>query len=288
MRVKTFSAKKSQKVSLEILNTFSFVNYNLVKKLIRNKDIKVNGKRISADIVISAGDEVSFYINDLVENNLDVIFEDENIIVVFKKRKIETVSLTGEPDLKNLIDNYLNKNCYAVHRLDRNTEGLVIFAKNEVAKKSLDDALKNRTIQKYYLALVYGLFNKQSEKMTAYLKKFENKSYVEIIDDKKQGYEKIQTNYKVIKSFDDSTLVEVELITGKTHQIRAHFAHIGHFVIGDEKYGDSTINKHYKKKYQNLCAYKIVFKFDNNDYLSYLNDKVIEIDKSKIDFCQNL
>ena len=84
------------------------------------------------------------------------------------------------------------------------------------------------------------------------------------------------------------SLVEVELVTGKTHQIRAHFAHINHFIIGDEKYGDSLINKRFKKKYQCLCAYKIAFHFEKNSYLEYLNNKIIELDKNKIDFCQNL
>ena len=104
----------------------------------------------------------------------------------------------------------------------------------------------------------------------------------------KAGFEKSKTAYKVVESCDDLTLVEVELLTGKTHQIRAHFAHIGHFIIGDEKYGDSVINKKYKNKYQNLCAYRVVFHFKEDDYLSYLDGKEIILDKSKIDFCQNL
>ena len=165
---------------------------------------------------------------------------------------------------------------------------MVIFAKNETAKKSLDNAFKARTIDKFYLALAFGNLEKQSDVMTAYLKKNADKSFVEISDNIKPGFEQIKTAYKVIDEREDLSLVEVELLTGKTHQIRAHFAHIGHFIIGDEKYGNSVINKKYKSKYQNLCAYRIIFHFSNDDNLSYLDGKEIVLQKSKIDFCQNL
>ena len=111
---------------------------------------------------------------------------------------------------------------------------------------------------------------------------------LKIFNKQVKGSVKIETIFTTLKSTNSSSLVEIELVTGKTHQIRAHFAHIGHFVIGDEKYGDSLINKKYKNKYQNLCAYRIVFHFKEDDYLSYLNSKEIILDKSKIDFCQNL
>ena len=165
---------------------------------------------------------------------------------------------------------------------------MIIFAKSEKAKNVLDVAFKNRTIEKYYLALVYGNLSKSEDKMIAYLKKHSDKSIVSVVDSKIDGYEKIQTNYKLIKNINDTSLVEVELVTGKTHQIRAHFAHINHFIIGDEKYGDASINKMFKKKYQCLCAYKIIFHFEKGTCLEYLNDKIIEHDKKKIDFCQNL
>lgn len=288
MRVEEFKVLKLTKVSEAITDKYSMISYNTIRKLLRNKDIKVNGKRVNSDILLNVGDDVVFYINDLPENKLEVVFEDDNIIVVFKRRKIETVSETGEHDLMSDVSSYLKSDCYAVHRLDRNTEGVVLFAKNKMAKESLDFAFKNRTIEKFYIAQVYGVLEKKSDSMVAYLKKFSNKSYVDVSSEEKVGYEKIQTNYKVLKEDNDSSIVEVELITGKTHQIRAHFAHIGHFVIGDEKYGDSSINKIYKKKYQCLCAYKIVFHFKDNDFLAYLNNKVIELSKFKIDFCQNL
>ena len=122
--------------------------------------------------------------------------------------------------------------------------------------------------------------------MTAYLKKDADKSLVFVSDKNGVGFEKIQTNYKVVEEYENSTLVDVELITGKTHQIRAHFAHIGHFVIGDEKYGDSKINKLFHKKKQCLCSYKLTFNFETG-LLSYLDRKDFELDKTKIDFVKN-
>ena len=288
MHVEEFSVNKKQKVSEAIACAYPSLTYNFIRKLIRQKDVKVNGKRIGQDIALNIGDAIVFYINEKPEARLDVIFEDENLIIVFKPRKIETVSESQEEDLLLRVEKYLGQKCYAVHRLDRNTEGLVVFAKNDNAKKSLDVALKNRTIEKYYLAIVYGKLEKSADNLVAYLKKFPDKSFVDVSDTCKNSYQKIQTNYKVLKVVDDCSLVEVELVTGRTHQIRAHFAHIGHFVIGDEKYGDSSINKFYKKKYQCLCAYKMIFHFAENDYLSYLEGKEIELDKNKIEFCQNL
>lgn len=288
MRVEEFRNLKEQKLSKAICSNYFNVSYNTVQKLLKQKDIKVNGKRVSKDLIIKENDVVVFYFADNQTSSIDVVYQDDNIVVVFKPRKIETVSQTDEMDLLKMISSQLGIKCFAVHRLDRNTEGLVIFTKNEQAKQSLDLAFKNRTIDKFYLALVFGSFAKKSDVLTAYLKKDSSKALVEISDEKKLGFEKIKTGYRVLKEIDDLSLVEVELFTGKTHQIRAHFAHIGHFVIGDEKYGDAYINKKYKCKYQNLCAYKIKFHFKSDDLLFYLNDKEICLDKSKIDFCQNL
>ena len=288
MNVEEFKVLKKQKVSSAILSNFPNFNYSYVQKLLKQKDIKINGKRVSKDVEVDSGDLILIYVLQDKVFKIDIEYEDENLIVVFKRRKIETVSETGEVDLISLLEKQVGLKVFAVHRLDRNTEGLVIFAKNEKTKHSLDKALKNRTIDKFYLALTFGIFQKKSDILTAYLKKHPDKSYVEINDNFKEGFDKIKTGYKVIKETEDLSLIEVELFTGKTHQIRAHFAHIGHFVIGDEKYGDSLINKKYKNKYQNLCAYRIVFHFKEDDYLSYLNSKEIILDKSKIDFCQNL
>lgn len=284
MRAEKYVIQKNQKLSLSLQDKFT-ISYNFVQKLLRSKDVKVNGNRVSKDLILNAGDEVLVFLPDDAFKP-DVIFEDENVIVVFKKRQIETVSLSGENDLLSKVSDYLKMKCFAVHRLDRNTEGLVVFAKNLKSKECLDLAFKNRSLEKYYLALTYGFV--QSGTYTAYLRKDAKHSLVYISDDEKPNYDKIITKVNVLKSQGDMSLVEVELVTGKTHQIRAHLAHIGSFVVGDEKYGDSKINKELKKKFQCLCAHKLVFHFKKSEFLEYLNNKVIMLDKSKIDFCKNL
>ena len=259
-----------------------FLSYNKIQKIIRNKDVKLNGKRIGLDTQVVEGDSIQVYFQESDFYKVEVLFEDENIVIVFKKRQIETISEKGE-DLRSLISSQIGVECYAVHRLDRNTEGLVIFAKNLDAKKQLDIAFKNRTIDKFYFALVYGCFEKKKDEMVAYLKKDKTKSLVSISDIPADGFEKIQTNYEVLKEYDDASLLRVELVTGKTHQIRAHFSHIGHALIGDEKYGDSKINKIFKKKYQSLCACKIKFNLMSG-CLKYLNGREFEVLPNQVDF----
>ena len=287
MNVKEFKVNRNGKLSQIFLRQNPEISFNLFQKILRTKDVKLNGVRVSKDVSVKVGDVVCFYYkNDAVSNLVEIIYQDDNLLVVFKRRNIETVTETGDCLLAR-VNAQLGFECFAVHRLDRNTEGLVVFAKNQESKQQLDEALKKRTIEKFYLALVYGLIPDKEKNMIAYLKKHAEKSFVEISDKKTEGFEKIQTNYKVVGEFENSTLVEVELVTGKTHQIRAHFSHIGHFVVGDEKYGDSKVNKLFGRKNQCLCAYKIKFHFKEGA-LSYLDGKEIVLDKSKIDFCQNL
>lgn len=284
MRVEKFNSNKSDKISNLISKNYPSISYNQIMKLFRNKDIKVNGKRVSKDIVINANDEVLFYISDeKLKVDFDIIYEDENIVVIFKPRKIEVENET-ENCIVKMLSNQLNQELFAVHRLDMNTTGLLIFAKNIQAKLSLDSAFKNRTLNKFYIALVSGRPEKNKDDLVAYLKKYENKSMVEISNFPQKGYEKIETKYKIVDFNENLSILEVELITGKTHQIRAHLSHIGCPIIGDEKYGDSILNKEYKVKYQCLCAYKIVFKFKENDCLYYLNNKEILLENEKIDF----
>lgn len=287
MNVEKFKVSEKEKLSKAIQKRYPTISYSAVQKLLRNKDVKIDGKRVSEDVSLDGFEEVCFYIKeDVAKPNIELVYRDENLVVVFKRRNIETIS-ENEVSLQLLLKIQLGLECYAVHRLDRNTEGLVVFALNLSAKELLDDAFKNRTIDKYYLAEVYGVLEKDEKKMIAYLKKDSKNSLVYVSDVPKKGFEKIQTNYKLLLQKENSAIVEVELVSGKTHQIRAHFAHIGHFVVGDEKYGNSKINKLFKRKYQSLCAYKIIFHF-NSGVLKYLNNKEICLDKSKIDFCQNL
>ena len=286
MRVEKFKVEKKGKLISVIASKFSNLSQNLIRSILKNKDIKVDGVRAKENVEVDVGQEITFFVKDNVVNvSYEIVFEDENILIANKPQGIETVSADGN-DFLSALAKFKNQKLFAVHRLDRNTMGLVVFAKNLDAKSELDESFKKRTIHKRYLALVYGCGLKAEDEMIAYLKKDADKSLVFVSDKNGVGFEKIQTNYKVVEEYENSTLVDVELITGKTHQIRAHFAHIGHFVIGDEKYGDSKINKLFHKKKQCLCSYKLTLNFEDG-LLSYLDRKDFELDKTKIDFVKN-
>ena len=285
MLAESFKAISNSKLSKQISVIYPNISYSTIMKLLRQKDIKINGKRVSDDMNIYVGDEVVLYISEeMIEKKFDIIYEDDNIIIVFKNRKIEVTSFDKTIETVESILNEKHCTCYAVHRIDMNTLGLVIFAKNLEAKQLLEDAFKQKTIEKYYLALVFSVPFKETDDMVAYLKKDSNNSIVKISDFQQTGYEKIETIYNVLKKFEDYSLVEVKILTGKTHQIRAHFAHIGHPILGDEKYGNFEFNKKYKLKYQCLCSYRLVFHFPKECLLGYLDTKTFTADDSKIDF----
>lgn len=284
MLVKKFNAKGNSKISAEIGSSFPMLGYGKIMKLLRNKDVSVNGQRVSDDKKVSAGDEIMFYISEKeLYREIEIVYEDENIAVVNKPSGMETVT-QDEFCLMRLLIRQLRHELFAVHRLDRNTTGLVIFAKNETSKDELDRAFKQKTLHKYYLALVCGTPKKDEDKMVAYLKKYEKDSHVVVRSDPAPGYEKILTDYRVLEKRGDISLVEIELHTGKTHQIRAHFAFMGNPVLGCEKYGNSELNKTYGKKRQCLCAYKLVFCFGETSPLHYLDGVTVELQKNKIDF----
>lgn len=273
----------NKKLSAFLTSSFPKLSINSIYKALRKKDIKINGVRINKDICIHTADSVDIYIADDIlfpKFNLDIVFEDENILIINKCSGIEVTgenSLTNEVHLKYDSFDFKPMPC---HRLDRNTTGLVLFAKNQNSLDILLDKFKNHEIEKHYIALVYGTPPKKYDRLQAYLFKDNKKSLVYISDVPKTGYRKIITSYNVLeKRVDNSCLLDVQIETGRTHQIRAHLAHIGLPIIGDGKYGLNDINKNFSAKTQCLCGYKLKFNFtSDSSILNYLNAKEFSID----------
>lgn len=276
---KKYNNKKLDKFLKDNLQNLS---NNLFYKTLRKKDIKINGKRVSENVTIFENDKIQVYISDtLLEGsvNLDIIYEDKNILLINKPINIE---VTGKNSLTDVVhrlyksQEFLPMPC---HRLDRNTSGLILFAKNQTALDILLDKFKHHEIEKHYLALVYGVPKKKSERLISYLFKDSSKSLVYISDVPKKGYLKIITSYSLIESINNTSLLDVEIETGRTHQIRAHLSYIGLPIIGDGKYGINEINKKFKAKTQKLVSYKLKFSFiKDSGILNYLNGKSFEID----------
>ena len=277
---------------------------SLMYKYIRTKRIKVNSKRAQISTRLNEGDAVDTYINDEffsksehrydfsgASKNIDIIYEDENIILADKK-----AGLLCHPDDKEYIDNLIarikrylyekgeydpdSENSFTpalVNRIDRNTGGIVIAAKNAQSLKILNAQMKERNLKKTYLCVVHGVMERKNGTLEGWLLKDEKKNKVKIYKQNVPGSKEIRTRYSVIENDyqNNLSLVEVDLLTGRTHQIRAHFASIGHPLLGDGKYGTNELNKKLGYKKQFLYSYKLKFELDENaGMLSYLNGKI--------------
>ena len=261
-----FTANKKGKLSKIALEQCQDLSYSALMKLLRNKDVKINDKRVSQDVIVDQGDKIIIYYTPKKQDKYSVIFQDENVLVVYKKSGYTSESVFEDVSCKF-------KSAFFIHRLDRNTAGIMVFALNQVAEKHLLIGFKNRTFNKKYLATVYGVPSVKQAVLTAYLIKDANASFVKIYNTRVNDSVKIVTEYRVLEEYDDTSLLEVALHTGKTHQIRAHLAHVGHFIIGDGKYGDNRINKQKGVKTQKLIAYYLQLRFEKDSPLYYLNGK---------------
>lgn len=262
----SFTANKNIKLSRAILENVREISFTAIMKLLRKKDIKVNGKRVTEDVFLVANDKVEIYFSIEKINHFTTIYKDESIVVIDKKS-----GYTSEEIFYEISSIY--NNAKFIHRLDRNTAGIMIFALNDIAEQELLKGFKERLFEKIYTATVFGKMPKKEDVLSAYLLKDSEASLVKIFDKQVKGALPIKTGYKVIKEDALTSLVKVKLYTGKTHQIRAHLAHIGNFIVGDGKYGDNAFNQKMGAKSQMLFASELTLKFNDNSKLFYLNGK---------------
>ncbi len=264
-----------------LLDNFDGLCTNTIYKALRKKDIRINDIKVNSNVFLQTGDSVKIFISDeflFKQNhcNFNKVYEDDNILIIDKPAEIE---VTGSNSITSIL-----KRQYAYiepcHRLDRNTTGLLIFAKNKDALDILLQKFKNREIEKHYKAMVYGIPNIKSQTLEAYLFKDNKKALVYISDTPQKGYVKIVTSYKVLEKNIEKNycILDIQLHTGRTHQIRAHLAHIGYPIIGDGKYGINKINKQFGYKTQQLCSSYIKFNFKTDaKILNYLSNKDVSL-----------
>lgn len=282
--IKVNKKNDGKKLSNFLFDNFDGLTNNTFNKALRKRDIRINNIKISENQTIYEGDEIKIYIVDkfLFKNEkileIEKVYEDENIVVFNKPANIEvTGDKSVESYAKELYKKQFIKPC---HRLDRNTTGLILFAKNQESLDILMDMFKNHEIEKHYRCVVVGIPKQDKQVLEAYLFKDNKKSMVYISDTPKTGYRKIITSYKIIKKDLENNLatLDVELHTGRTHQIRAHLAHIGYPILGDGKYGVNNINKKFKATNQKLTSYSLKFNFNGKkNMLDYLDNKLIKL-----------
>ena len=244
--------------------------------LLKNKEIKVNGKKVGTDVALKKGDSVSYFLTLKQEEKraFAVLYEDENVLVADKESGVNSEAVYAA--IKR------EKEIYFIHRLDRNTQGLLIFAKTPACERGLLNAFKERKVEKVYHALCAGKINPPQKMLTAYLKKDEKTSTVQVFDEPKDGAEKIITEYRTLDCKKGISKIEIRLHTGKTHQIRAHFAHIGNPVLGDMKYGDKQVNQRFNRTRQCLVAKRLTLalpeipQLDGKSFLSEFDVDIIE------------
>lgn len=291
---------ENQRLDKFLQKALPLLPQSLLYRAIRQKKIKRNGKRAQINDRLQEGDQITLYLNDdvfgvstelpflSVPSQINIVYEDENILLCDKP-----VGLCVHEDNDNTPDTLIARCLHYLYdkgeyrpqeelsftpalcnRIDRNTAGLVIIAKNAESLRLLNEIIKNREVKKTYLCVVSGHPKPEAATLTHYLERKPNESLVRVLDRPTQNSKTIITGYRVLKKTPNCSLLEVALETGRTHQIRAHLAHIGHPLIGDGKYGDNRQNRSYGQTMQLLYACRLTFRLSKSGHLlDYLNGK---------------
>ena len=285
----------------------------LAQKYIRLKRVKVNGKGSQRDVRLQVGDLLQLYINDeffaqprednaflaVFKPKLDIVYEDENLMLLNKRPGL--LCHADEHEKVNTLITHIQAYLYQkkewnprdehsftpalCNRIDRNTGGIVMAAKNAETLRILNQKIKDREIAKFYLAIIHGKMTPPQGKLEGFLLKDENKAQVKVFHKPVPGGKSAATLYKTLKVNRGLSLVECELLTGRTHQIRAQFAASGHPLLGDGKYGRERDNKQYGRSFQALYSYKLEFTFPTDaGILEYLRGRVFTVEN--VDFVE--
>lgn len=314
--MKEFTIRKNdagQRLDRWLAKTLPLLPPPLAQKYIRLKRVKVNGKGSKRDVRLQVGDLLQLYINDeffetpneensflsIFTPQLSIVYEDENLLLVNKRAGL--VVHPDETERVNTLITHIQAYLYQkkewspyqehsfapalCNRIDRNTSGIVIAAKNASTLRIINDKIKDREISKYYLAVVHGKLTPQKGKLEDFLLKDEAKNQVTVHKKPVPGGKTAITLYQTLSMREGLSLLECELLTGRTHQIRAQLANAGHALLGDGKYGKERDNKPYGRFHQALCSYKLTFDFPTDaEDLAYLKGKTFTIEPSEVDF----
>ena len=300
-----------QRLDRWLAKTLPLLPGPLAQKYIRLKRVKVNGKGSQRDVRLQVGDLLQLYINDeffdqprednaflsVFKPKLDIVYEDENLMLLNKRPGL--LCHSDEHEKVNTLITHIQAYLYQkkewnprdehsftpalCNRIDRNTGGIVMAAKNAETLRVLNQKIRDREISKYYLAIIHGRMTPPQGKLEGFLLKDEDKAQVKVFRHPVPGGKSAATLYKTLKVNRGLSLVECELLTGRTHQIRAQFAAAGHPLLGDGKYGREKDNKQYGRSFQALYSYKLEFTFPTDaGILEYLRGKVFTVDN--VDF----
>lgn len=264
-----------------------------IQKLMKKGDVKLNGVRTKKDVPVKTGDVIEVYVEADYASFLpgpDIVYEDENIILFNKQPGISCVSdkPDGKPTLYSIAEEYMKRTGefdinglsvpYICHRLDHYTGGIVIVAKSQLYFEYIFEAFKQRRIRKFYKAIVCGRPDPERQELHDYIEKDALGAKVKVLKAPNKNTLPAVTRFTLEKSNGEVSLLDVELVTGRTHQARAHLASAGLPILGDDKYGNRKMNKKYAARYQALWAYKIIFETGKNNCLEYLNERTFETD----------